>query len=303
MSELVGLAYGAEIPVVIWDVQRMGPSTGLPTRTSQGDILFIRFLGHGDTNQVMLLPGSVKECFEFGWRAFDIAEQLQTPVFVLSDLDLGMNVWVTDDFEYPDEPIQRGKVLTVEELEKLETFGRYRDVDGDGIPYRTLPGTAHPQAGYFTRGTGHDEDAIYSEDPVEWERNMERLTRKYQHARKLVPAPMLEHEGDGARIGIVAYGSTDIALQETVVLLKEGGVEVDYLRLRAIPFSKDVTEFIQQHERTYVVEMNTDGQMRQLLQLEAPELATRLHAVCKNDGLPLAAAWIADYIMDAEGRG
>lgn len=303
MSELVGLAYAAEIPVVIWDVQRMGPSTGLPTRTSQGDLLFIRYLGHGDTNQIMLLPGSVKECFEFGWRAFDIADVLQTPVFVLSDLDLGMNVWVTEDFDYPDEPIKRGKVLSAEDLERLGSFGRYRDVDGDAVPYRTLPGTDNPLAGYFTRGTGHDEDAIYSEDPDEWEKNMDRLTRKYENARELVPAPVLEVEGKQADIGIIAYGSSDVAVREAIVLLQKQGLEVDYLRLRAIPFSAEVADFIEAHARCYVVEMNTDGQMRQLLQLETPECAPRLRSICKNDGLPLAAAWIADRLLAVEGRG
>lgn len=300
MSELVGLAYAAEIPLVIWNVQRMGPSTGLPTRTSQGDILFTRYLGHGDTNQVMLLPGSIKECFEFGWRAFDYAEVLQTPVFVMSDLDLGMNVWVSDDFDYPDEPIQRGKVLTAEDLERLGEFGRYRDVDGDAIPYRTLPGTPHPLAGYFTRGTGHDEDAKYSEDPVEWERNMDRLTRKYEGARELIPAPVLEHEGSAAAVGLIAYGSTDIAVREAIAELGDN-LDVDYLRIRAIPFAKDVTEFILAHERTYVIEMNSDGQLHKLLQLEVPQAAMQVLSIRKNDGLSLTARWIADQLLKAEG--
>jgi len=299
MSELVGLAYAAEIPIVIWNVQRMGPSTGLPTRTSQGDILFTRYLGHGDTNQVMLLPGSVKECFEFGWRAFDYAERLQTPVFVMSDLDLGMNVWVSDDFEYPDEPIQRGKILTAEDLERLGTFGRYRDVDGDGIPYRTLPGTDHPLAGYFTRGTGHDEDAKYSEDPEDWERNMARLTRKYEGARAMLPAPLLEHQGKEASIGLLAYGSTDIAVQEAICELDDR-LDVDYMRIRAIPFAEEVTEFIVSHERIYVIEMNSDGQLHKLLQLEAPQAAMRLRSIRKNDGLSLTAAWITEQLLTAE---
>ena len=302
MSELTGLAYAAEIPLVIWNVQRMGPSTGLPTRTSQGDLLFTRFLGHGDTNQIMLLPGSIKECFEFGWRALDLAEQLQTPIFVLSDLDLGMNVWVSDAFEYPDEPIDRGKVLTAEDLERLGEFARYRDVDGDAIPYRTLPGTDHPLAGYFTRGTGHDENARYSEDPDDWEQNMERLTRKYEGARAILPQPVMEHYGVQAKIGLIAFGSTDIAVREAIQLLQQDVLEVDYLRVRSVPFAKSVAAFIAEHERCYVIEMNTNGQLRQLLQLETPQYAARLHSIRKNDGLPLTATWIAEQLRNAGGE-
>ena len=299
MAEFTGLAYLAEIPLVVWDVQRMGPSTGLPTRTSQGDILFVRFLGHGDTSQIMLLPGNMTECFEFGWRAFDLADRLQMPIFVLSDLDLGMNLWMSPEFDYPDQPIDRGKILDKEDLDRIGEFARYRDVDGDGIPYRTLPGTDHPLAGYFTRGTGHDERAVYSERPEVWEQNMARLGRKMETARNLMPAPECEEVSD-AEIGIIAFGSTDPAVQEGRARLKEMGITTSYLRLRAVPFSDDVVEFIRKYERIYVIEMNTDGQMRQLLQLAAPDQATNLISLAHNDGLPLSARWIAETLCAQE---
>jgi 2-oxoglutarate ferredoxin oxidoreductase subunit alpha len=299
MSEFAGLAFFAEVPIVVWDVQRMGPSTGLPTRTSQGDISFIRFLGHGDTENVMLIPGSVAECFEFGWRAFDIAERLQTPVFVLSDLDLGMNVWMSDPFEYPDEPMDRGKVLTDEDLADIERFGRYRDVDGDGIPYRTLPGTKDPKAAWFARGTGHNEWAIYSERPEDWTANMERLFRKLETAKEYVPKPIVDTM-EGAEIGLIGFGSTDPAIAEARQRLQEQGLATDYLRLRAVPFQDSVGEFIRQHDRIYIIEMNTTGQMRQLLQLEVPDQATKLASLKLNDGLPLTARWITDTLMEVE---
>jgi 2-oxoglutarate ferredoxin oxidoreductase subunit alpha len=299
MSEFAGLAFFAEIPVVIWDVQRMGPSTGLPTRTSQGDVLFVRFLGHGDTKQVMLLPGSVAECFEFGWRAFDIAERLQTPVFILSDLDLGMNLWMSEPFTYPDRPMDRGKVLTAEDLERIGEFARYRDVDEDGIPYRTLPGTDHPLAAYFTRGTGHTDQAIYSESPEDWETNMIRLWRKLDMAVEYLPAPILE-EMKGATIGLIAFGSTDAAVREARVHLADQDISTDYLRLRAVPFSPEVDAFIRDHETVYVVEMNTDGQMRQLLQLAVPDQAMKIKSLNRNNGLPLSASWIVGALLAQE---
>jgi 2-oxoglutarate ferredoxin oxidoreductase subunit alpha len=295
MAEFTGLAYLAEIPLVIWDVQRMGPSTGLPTRTSQGDILFVRFLGHGDTSQIMLLPGNMSECFEFGWRAFDLADRLQMPIFVLSDLDLGMNLWMSSEFDYPDQPIDRGKILDKEDLNRVGEFARYRDVDGDGIPYRTLPGTDHPLAGYFTRGTGHNDRAVYSERPEDWVQNMARLGRKMETARNLLPAPVCDEVSD-AEIGIIAFGSTDPAVQEGRARLSEMGFKTNYLRLRAVPFSDEVLEFIRKYERIYVIEMNTDGQMRQLLQLAVPDQATKLISLTHNDGLPLSARWIADSL-------
>jgi 2-oxoglutarate ferredoxin oxidoreductase subunit alpha len=298
MAEYVGLAFFAEIPIVIWDVQRMGPSTGLPTRTSQGDVMFIRYLGHGDTKNVMLLPGSIAECFEFGWRAFDVAERLQTPVFVLSDLDLGMNLWMSDPFEYPDEPMDRGKVLTADQLEEIGEFARYKDVDGDGIAYRTLPGNEHPLAPWFARGTGHNEHANYSERPDDWERNMERLLRKAETARELLPEP-IQHGSGKAKVGLISYGSTEAAVQEARARLPEGSI--DTMRLRAVPFSPEVVKFISDHEVVYVLEMNTDGQMHKLLQLEVPEQAAKLRSLTHNNGLPLTARWIADSVADPEG--
>jgi 2-oxoglutarate ferredoxin oxidoreductase subunit alpha len=301
MAEFAGLAYQAEIPVVIWDIQRMGPSTGLPTRTSQGDLLFVRFLGHGDTRHVVLLPGNMKECFEFGWRAFDLAERLQTPIFVLSDLDLGMNLWISDPFDYPGQPMDRGKILDEEDLERLGSFARYKDVDGDGIPYRTLPGTDHPLAAYFTRGTGHDEAATYSEKPEHWEVNTERLWRKNETAKEYLPPPVVDTM-EGARIGLIAFGSTDPAVREARAKLVLEGVPTDYMRITALPFTGEIEAFIRQHERLYVIEMNHAGQMRQLLQLEVPGQAEKIQSIRKNDGLPLSAGWIVSAVLDMEGR-
>jgi 2-oxoglutarate ferredoxin oxidoreductase subunit alpha len=299
MAEFAGLAFFAEVPVVIWDIQRIGPSTGLPTRTSQGDILFARFLGHGDTKQILLLPGTVGECFEFGWRAFDLAERLQTPILVMSDLDLGMNVWMSEPFDYPMAPFDRGKVLSAEDLDRIGSFARYRDVDQDGITYRTLPGNSHPLAAYFNRGTGHDEKGSYSERPEDWEGNLRRIWRKMETARGYMPRPVI-HRGASAGVGLIAYGSTDPAVQEARELLSEEGLETDYLRLRAVPFTEEVGAFVRDHDRTYVVEMNLDGQMRQLLQLEYPERATSLLSIAKVDGMPLTARWLAESLRRAQ---
>jgi 2-oxoglutarate ferredoxin oxidoreductase subunit alpha len=299
MAEFAGLAFFAEVPVVIWDIQRIGPSTGLPTRTSQGDILFARFLGHGDTKQVLLLPGTVAECFEFGWKAFDLAERLQTPILVLSDLDLGMNVWMTDPFRYPETPMDRGKVLTAEDLERVGSFARYRDVDGDGITFRTLPGNEHPLSAYFNRGTGHDELGSYSERPEHWEGNLKRIWRKMETARVYMPRPIIART-DGARVGLIAYGSSDPAVAEARDLLASAGIRTDYLRLRAVPFTEEVEEFVHDHDRLYVIEMNLDGQMRQLLQIEYPAEAARLRSISKVDGMPLTARWLEESIRREE---
>ncbi len=297
MAEYAGLAYFAEVPLVIWDVQRVGPSTGLPTRTAQGDLTFVSFIGHGDTQSIILLPGSVNECFEFGWRAFDIAERLQTPVFVLSDLDFGMNQWMTEPFRYPDTPMDRGKVLWEEDLERLKgEWARYRDVDGDGIPYRTLPGNRHPAAAYFTRGTGHDENARYSEDNQVWRDLLARLKRKFETARQYLPAPEVDCM-DCAQYGIIAFGSTTPAIQEARHHLAQRGIPTDYLRVRALPFAHEVGEFISNHEIVYVVEMNRDGQLHQLLTLEYPHLATRLRSIAYTDGLPLSASFVREAIL------
>ncbi len=299
MSEFAGLAFFAEIPIVIWDVQRMGPSTGLPTRTSQGDVLPVRFLGHGDTRHTILLPGTPQECFEFGWRAFDLAERYQTPIFVLSDLDLGMNLWISEPFQFPDEAMDRGKVLTAEALEELGEYARYRDVDGDGVTPRTIPGTEHPLAAFFTRGTGHNESAIYSEEAEDWDANIQRLGRKLETARQALPSPIAQRMDD-ARIGIIAFGSTDPAILEARDILVGRGTPTDYLRIRAIPFSEDVAQFIRNHKIVYVIEINTDGQMHALLQLEYPELATKLVSLTQNSGVPISADWAMAAILEAE---
>jgi 2-oxoglutarate/2-oxoacid ferredoxin oxidoreductase subunit alpha len=302
MGEFVGLGYFAEVPAVIWDVQRVGPSTGLPTRTSQGDVLSVAFLSHGDTRHLLLLPATVAECFQFGWQAFDIAEHFQTPVFVLSDLDLGMNNWMSEPFSYPEQPMRRGKVLSKEDLDRLGGFERYRDVDGDGIGYRTLPGTNHPAAAYFARGTGHNEKAQYSERSDDWERNLDRLARKMDNARAALPAPVLE--GQGASVGIIAYGSSHHAILEARdQLRREKNVETDYLRVRAYPFSREVEAFVKSHERVYVVEQNRDGQLGALLRLDvAVDLVPKLRAVAHIPGLPLDARSVTEEIAAREGR-
>ncbi len=300
MTEFYGLAYYAEIPVVIWDVQRMGPSTGLPTRTSQGDLGFAAHMGHGDTNHIVLLPGSINECFEYGWKAFDLAERIQTPVLVMSDLDFGMNQWMTEPFNYPDTPMDRGKVLWEADLEQIKgDWGRYRDVDGDGIPYRTIPGNKHPLAAYFTRGTGHDEQAKYSEDAGMWHRNMERLSKKFATARQYLPKPVID-EREKAAVGIIFFGSTEPAVREARHLLQEKGLKTDSLRLRALPITSEVEEFIRNHERVYVVEMNRDGHLHAILTVELPEMATRLKSIAYNDGLPLTAKFVSNAILEAK---
>jgi 2-oxoglutarate ferredoxin oxidoreductase subunit alpha len=299
MTEFAGFGYFAELPGVIWDIQRMGPSTGLPTRVSQGDVLKTYFLGHGDTRHVCLLPGSVAECFEFGYTAFDLAERLQTPVFVLSDLDLGMNYWMSEPFAYPERPMDRGKVLTAEDVARLGAFKRFADVDGDGIAYRTLPGTNHPLAAYFTRGTGHNEAATYSERPDDWEQNLDRLARKHETARGLVPEPVVDATSD-ARIGIIAYGSVDPAIVEARDRLRKRGVETNYLRVRALPLDQTVRDFVARHEQVYVVELNYDGQMAALVRLHAPELAGRVRSIAHCDGLPLTARFVTETIVQQE---
>jgi 2-oxoglutarate ferredoxin oxidoreductase subunit alpha len=299
MTEFAGMAYFAEVPAVIWDIQRMGPSTGLPTRVSQGDVLAAYYLGHGDTRHVVLLPGSMAECFEFGYTAFDLAERLQTPVFVLSDLDLGMNNWMTDPFAFPDAPLDRGKVLDAEQLKQFENWGRYKDVDGDGIPYRTLPGNPNPRAAYLSRGTGHNEFGVYSERPADWQNNLDRLTRKHDTARTLVPAPIVD-EVEGAKIGIIAYGSADVAIVEARDRLRAQGVETSYLRVRALPLGSEMRAFVEKYERIYVVEMNQDGQMQQLVQLHVPERAANVRSARNCNGLPLSARFVVESIVEQE---
>jgi 2-oxoglutarate ferredoxin oxidoreductase subunit alpha len=303
MSEFAGLAYYVEVPGVIWDIQRVGPSTGLPTRTSQGDILSTAFLSHGDTKNIMLFPCSVTECFSMAPEAFNLAEQFQTLVFVMSDLDLGMNNWMSDPFEYPTTPINRGKVLSKEDLDRLGGFARYKDVDGDGIGYRTLPGTIHPAAAYFSRGSGHNEKAQYSERADDFENNMERLNRKFETARSFVPRPEITKDNN-AKIGIIGYGTSHWGITESRDQLRdEYHLETDYLRLRAYPFTREVHEFVEQHDRIYLVEQNRDAQMLTLLKLDLkPELTTRLRSIAHITGLPLDARSITDELTSMEGK-
>jgi len=303
MAEFAGLAYYVEVPGVIWDIQRVGPSTGLPTRTSQGDILSTAVLSHGDTKHILLIPCSVEECFTMATDAFNLAEQFQTLVFVMSDLDLGMNNWMSDPFQYPTTPIKRGKVLGKEDLDKLGGFARYKDVDGDGIGYRTLPGTSHPNAAYFARGSGHNERAQYSERADDFENNMERLNRKFETARSFVPRPEIT-KGNNAKIGIIGYGTSHWGISESRDQLREEyGIETDYLRLRAYPFTREVHEFVEQHEHIYVVEQNRDAQMQSLLKLDLkPELTTRLRSIAHITGLPLDARSITDELTSMEGK-
>ncbi len=297
MAEFTGLSYYVEVPAVVWDIQRVGPSTGLPTRTSQGDILKNAYLSHGDTKHILLIPNSVSECFDFAIEAFELAEKFQTPVFVMSDLDLGMNNWMSEPFKYPEKPIDRGKVLTKQDLERLGGFARYKDVDGDGVGYRTLPGTDHPLAAYFARGSGHNEKGQYSERPDDFERNMARILKKFETAKAFVPQPALE--GDGASVGILAYGTTHWAITESRDQLRdEHDVETDYLRVRAFPFTDEVEEFIRKHDVVFVVEQNRDAQMLNLLKIEMPsELATRLKSIAHIHGLPIDARSVTDEIV------
>jgi 2-oxoglutarate ferredoxin oxidoreductase subunit alpha len=301
MNEFIGLAYYAEIPVVIFDVTRVGPSTGLPTRTQQSDILAIVHCSHGDTKHIMLLPCSVSECFDMAVDAFDLTERFQTPIFVMTDLDLGMNNWMSDTFKYPTRKFDRGKVLTAEDLQKLGSFERYRDVDGDGIPYRTLPGTDHPAASYFTRGSGHNEKALYSEKPEDYKNNMDRLARKYETSREYVPQPEVRYAKD-AKIGFLAFGTTHWAIIESQdQLQREHSTPVSYYRLRAVPFTKHLVEFFEKHDRVYVVEQNRDGQMSSLIKLElSSELGAKMRSIRHYSGLPIDARFVTDAITAAE---
>jgi 2-oxoglutarate/2-oxoacid ferredoxin oxidoreductase subunit alpha len=303
MAEFTGLAYYVEVPAVIWDIQRVGPSTGLPTRTSQGDLLSTAFLSHGDTKHIMLFPNSVSECFTMAQDAFDLAERFQTPVFVMSDLDLGMNNWMSDPFPYPEKPIQRGKVLSKEDLEKLGGFARYQDVDGDGVGYRTLPGTDHPAAAYFTRGSGHNERGQYSERPDDFERNLERINKKFETARSFVPRPEMTGSGK-AEVGILAYGTSHWAIVESLdQLSKEHDLKADYLRVRSYPFTREVHDFVERHDRIYVVEQNRDGQMASLLKLDIrAELTPRVRSICHVHGLPIDARSVTDELMMMEDK-
>jgi 2-oxoglutarate/2-oxoacid ferredoxin oxidoreductase subunit alpha len=300
MSEFAGLAYYAETPAVIFDVQRVGPSTGLPTRTAQGDMLFTAFLSHGDTKHVMIIPSSVEECYEMAQQAFELTELLQTPVFVMLDLDLGMNNWMSEGFKYPEQPINRGKLLTKDALARLGEWGRYKDVDGDGIPYRSVPGDGMPA--YFTRGSGHNAKGQYSERPDDYVENMDRLSRKFDTARAHVPRPVIDRVA-GAKIGIIGYGTSHWAITESRDQLREEtDVQTSYYRLRAYPFTEDLTAFIDAHERVYIVEQNRDAQMLQLMRLElTPERIGKLRSVLHYNGLPIDARSVTDDVLAQEG--
>ncbi len=298
MSEFLGLGYYVEIPAVVWDVQRVGPSTGLPTRTMQGDLLLAYYNSHGDTKHPVLFPATPEECFGMAIEAFDLAEELQTPVLVLSDLDLGMNNWMSDPFPYPTGPRKKGKVLDAAAIEKVrESWGRYQDVDGDGIPWRTLPGTPNPFGAYLARGSGHNEKAQYSEKPQDYVANVDRLARKHDTARTMVPKPRIE-DRFGSADGLLAFGTSHHGTAEARDrLVSEAGVGLDYLRLRALPVGPEVRDWVLRHDRIYVVEQNRDAQLRSILRDEFPDRADRFVSILQYDGLPLDATTVVEGVV------
>jgi len=288
MNEFIGLAYFAEVPAVLFDVQRTGPSTGMPTRTQQGDLLACAYASHGDTRHICLYPGDPREAFELAVKSFDYAERFQTPVFVLTDLDIGMNDWMVPKLEWDDayRP-DRGKVLSAAELEQVQSFSRYLDVDGDGIPYRSLPGV-HPKGAYFTRGSGHNKHAAYTEDDAEYTEVIDRIDRKIQGAAKVLPAPIVRTT-PGARIGLMTVGGCHSACIEALDIMAKEGVHIDFMRVRAFPFHADVAKFIDAHDAVFVVEQNRDGQLRSLITLETGALMSKLHSIRYYGGFPLSA--------------
>jgi len=303
MSEFLGLAYFAEVPVVLFNIQRGGPSTGMPTRTQQSDIISCAYASHGDTKHVLLFPANPTECFSMGAQAFDLAERLQTPVIVMSDLDIGMNDWVTDAFAWDDAHVHdRGKVLSAEQLEKFKEvkgkdWGRYQDVDDDAIPYRTLPGTHPTKGAFFTRGTSHDENARYTEDGHVHARVLDRIRRKFDTAQTLVPKPEVTIRDKSGKTGLIYFGATTPAIREALDLLEREGVKVNALRIKAFPFTRDVASFCAMHERVFVVEQNRDAQMRSLLMTEADVPGAKLIAALNYDGMPLTAAFVRGVVL------
>jgi 2-oxoglutarate ferredoxin oxidoreductase subunit alpha len=297
MQEFIGLAYFAEIPVVLIDVQRGGPSTGMPTRTQQSDLLSCAYASHGDTKHVMLFPEDPTECFEFSAQAFDLAERLQTPVFVMTDLDIGMNTRLCDPLQWNDTRVyDRGKVMTADELEAGKDFGRYLDVDGDGIPFRTYPGTHPTRGAYFTRGTTKDRYARYSEAGPDYVDNMQRLLRKFETAKQLLPKALLRPAAKPARFGAIYYGSTSPAMQEALDVLALRGIHVNALRVRGFPFQDEIAEFVASHPWVFVVEQNRDAQLKTLLVNEAKVNPSRLLSILHYDGTPITARFIVDQI-------
>ncbi|HPI39315.1 MAG TPA: 2-oxoacid:acceptor oxidoreductase subunit alpha [Pseudobdellovibrionaceae bacterium] len=299
MQEAAGFAYYSEIPGVIWDVQRVGPSTGMPTRTMQGDLFTAMFASHGDTKHPCLIPGNPNECYEFGQLSFDLAERLQQLVIVLSDLDIGMNLWLQDEFTYPQKAFDRGKVLTAEQLDQVANYERYGDPDGDGIPYRVLPGNHHPKAGYTIRGSGHNAKAQYTESSKEYKWVVDRLNKKWETARTLVPEALALGSGN-QKIGILIYGSTEAVIQESMDLLAQKGISVDSLRIRALPFTKKIENFISQHERVYVIDQNRDGQMFQLLRMDYSQFCSKFNSIKHYDGTPITADFIVHEVSQLE---
>ncbi|HNB44138.1 MAG TPA: 2-oxoacid:acceptor oxidoreductase subunit alpha, partial [Burkholderiaceae bacterium] len=300
MTEFLGLAYFAEIPVTLINVQRGGPSTGMPTRTQQADLLACAYASHGDTKHVMLLPQDPAECFEHAATALDLAERLQTPVFVMTDLDIGMNQRLCEPFKWDDSrQLDRGKVMTAEELEAGKDFGRYKDVDGDGIPWRTYPGTHPTKGAYFTRGTTRDAYARYSEAGPDYLYNVQRLLKKFATAAKLVPQPVLTEADRPTRLGVIYFGSTSPSMEEALLKLAVTGIHLDAMRLRAFPFSKAVRDFITLHDAVFVVEQNRDAQMRTLLINELDVNPAQLVPILHYDGTPITARYITSAITDA----
>jgi 2-oxoglutarate ferredoxin oxidoreductase subunit alpha len=302
MGEFVGLAYFAEIPAVIFDVQRAGPSTGMPTRTQQSDVLAAAYASHGDTKHVVLLPEDPHECFTMGADAFDLADRLQTPIFVLLDLDIGMNDWLCEPFRWDDtRRMDRGKVMTAEELEAGKTFGRYLDVDGDGIPFRTWPGTHPTKGSFFTRGTSRDRYARYTEEGAAYVDNMQRLLRKFDTAKQIVPRPVETKARQKTPLGVIFYGSTSVAMREALAALEADGIHLDAMRIRAFPFHDDVLDFVRRHERVFLVEQNRDAQLRTLLVNEGEMDPARIVPVLHYDGTPITARFIRAAIADRAG--
>jgi 2-oxoglutarate ferredoxin oxidoreductase subunit alpha len=299
MNEFIGLAYFAEVPAVLVDVQRAGPSTGMPTRTQQPDLMLGAYASHGDTKHVLLLPSTPKECFEMTAQSFDLAERLQTPIMVMTDLDLGMNDHISDPFEWDDKrKYDRGKVLNAEELEHVGRFGRYLDVDGDGIPYRTYPGTHPTKGAFFTRGTSRDEYAAYTEDGAAYKRNMDRLMVKWETAKKIVPSAQLYQKNSQSPFGILFFGTSTFSSEEAKELLQNQNIEVDAIRLKAFPFGAEVVEFVNSHELVFVIEQNRDGQMRSMMMIEMETNPAKLIPVLNYDGMPITADAIKNQIIN-----